>query len=111
MKLFFETSGQAQAFLAAVPLGIILAAALDLSRYAGRLKPVTDVAALLLCSLSLIALTLFLRDAALRLYHVLAVVIGALLYAGGIGRLISATRRRFQKKAEDFVDEAAGNLR
>ena len=111
MKLFFETSGQAQAFLAAVPLGMLLAAALDLSRYTGRLKPAADVAALLLCSLSLLALTLALRDASLRLYHVLAVVIGALLYAGGVGRVISAARKRFRKKTEDFDDEAAGNLR
>ncbi|MCI6378351.1 MAG: spore cortex biosynthesis protein YabQ [Clostridiales bacterium] len=110
MKLFFETSGQAQAFLAAVPLGMILAAALDISRYAGRLKPLADVMTLLLCGLSLIILTLALRDAALRLYHVLAVAIGALLYTGGIGRLIKAARKRLGKKVKDFKDKAAGDL-
>lgn len=111
MKLFFETSGQAQAFLAAVPLGMILAAALDMSRYAGKLKPLVDVTTLLLCSLSLIILTLALRDASLRLYHVLAVAIGALLYTGGIGRLIKAAQKRFGKKTKDFKGKEAGDLR
>ena len=38
MKLFFETAGQAQAFLAAVPLGLVLAACLDASVLAGPLR-------------------------------------------------------------------------
>ena len=43
MTLFFETAGQAQAFLAAVPLGLLLAACLDASVLAGPLRPVADV--------------------------------------------------------------------
>lgn len=36
MKLFFETAGQAQAFLAAVPLGLVLAACLERPCWRGR---------------------------------------------------------------------------
>ena len=46
MKLFFETAGQAQAFLAAVPLGLVLAACLDASVLAGLLSLLTSIAGL-----------------------------------------------------------------
>lgn len=98
MKLFFETAGQAQAFLAAVPLGLLLAACLDASAAAGPLRPVVDVALLLLCGLSLMGLLLFTRDGAMRMYHLLAVLTGAILYSGGVGRLARALGRRIKKR-------------
>ena len=54
MKLFFETAGQAQAFLAAVPLGLVLAACLDASVLAGPLRPLADVLMMLTAGFALI---------------------------------------------------------
>ena len=81
MKLFFETAGQAQAFLAAVPLGLVLAACLDASALA-------DVLMMLTAGFALMGMMLLSRDEALRLYHLLAILTGALLYTQGIGRLV-----------------------
>ena len=67
MTLFFETAGQAQAFLAAVPLGLLLAACLDASVLAGPLRPVADVLMMLAAAASLMAMMLLARDDALRL--------------------------------------------
>ena len=85
MKLFFETAGQAQAFLAAVPLGLVLAACLDASVLAG---PLADVLMMLTAGFALMGMMLLSRDEALRLYHLLAILTGALLYTQGIGRLV-----------------------
>ena len=87
MKLFFETAGQAQAFLAAVPLGLVLAACLDASVLAGPLRPLADVLMMLTAGFALMGMMLLSRDEALRLYH-LAILTGALLYTQGIGRLV-----------------------
>ena len=80
MKLFFETAGQAQAFLAAVPLGLVLAACLDASVLAGPLRPLADVLMMLTAGFALMGMMLLSRDEALRLYHLLAILTGALLY-------------------------------
>ena len=88
MKQVFETAGQPQAFLAAVPLGLVLAACLDASVLAGPLRPLADVLMMLAAAASLMAMMLLARDEALRLYHLLAILTGALLYTQGIGRLV-----------------------
>lgn len=97
MTLFFETVGQAQAFLAAVPLGLLLAACLDASVLAGPLRPVADVLMMLAAAASLMAMMLLARDEALRLYHLLALLTGAVLYTQGIGRLVRLIRARLKK--------------
>ena len=97
MTLFFETAGQAQAFLAAVPLGLLLAACLDASVLAGPLRPVADVLVMLTAAASLMAMMLLARDEALRLYHLLALLTGAVLYTQGIGRLVRLIRARLIK--------------
>ena len=97
MTLFFETAGQAQAFLAAVPLGLVLAACLDASALAGPLRPVADVLMMLTGAAALMAMMLLARDEALRLYHLLAIFSGAVLYTQGIGRLVRLIRERLQK--------------
>ena len=98
MTLFFETAGQAQAFLAAVPLGLLLAACLDASVLAGPLRPVADVLMMLAAAASLMAMMLLARDEALRLYHLLALLTGAVLYTQGIGRLVRLMRARLKKQ-------------
>lgn len=97
MTLFFETAGQAQAFLAAVPLGLLLAACLDASVLAGPLRPVADVLMMLAAAASLMAMMLLARDEVLRLYHLLALLTGAVLYTQGIGRLVRLMRARLKK--------------
>ena len=97
MTLFFETAGQAQACLAAVPLGRLLAACLDASVLAGPLRPVADVLMMLTAAASLMAMMLLARDEALRLYHLLALLTGAVLYTQGIGRLVRLIRARLKK--------------
>ena len=103
MTLFFETAGQAQAFLAAVPLGLVLAACLDASALAGPLRPVADVLMMLTGAAALMAMMLLARDEALRLYHLLAIFSGAVLYTQGIGRLVRLIRELLQKakKSDD----------
>ena len=97
MTLFFETAGQVQAFLAAVPLGLLLAACLDASVLAGPLRPVADVLVMLTAAASLMAMMLLARDEALRLYHLVALLTGAVLYTQGIGRLVRLIRARLKK--------------
>lgn len=94
MNLFFETANQAQVFLAAVPIGFLLALCFDVISRAGPMRPVLDVLCLLLAGLALIALMLALKDSGLRLYHLLALATGATLYLAGVGRLYRILRRR-----------------
>lgn len=83
MKLFFETAGQAQAFLTAVPLGLLLAACLDASALTGPLRPLADALLVLGGGLALMAAMLLVRDETLRMYHLLALLTGAVLYRPG----------------------------
>ncbi|MCI6039869.1 MAG: hypothetical protein MR742_05020 [Clostridiales bacterium] len=98
MRLFFETTGQAQAFLAAVPLGLVLAACLDASVLTGPLRPLADVVMMLAGGIALMVMMLLARDEALRLYHLLAVLTGAVLYTQGIGRLVRMMRTSLKKR-------------
>ena len=52
---------------------------------------------------ALMAMMLLARDEALRLYHLLAILTGAVLYTQGIGRLVRLIRERLQKakKSDD----------
>ena len=98
MKLFFETAGQAQAFLTAVPLGLLLAACLDASALTGPLRPLADALLVLGGGLALMAAMLLVRDETLRIYHLLALLTGAVLYSRGIGRLVRMARARIKKR-------------
>lgn len=98
MRLFFETAGQAQAFLSAVPLGLLLAACLDASALTGPLRPLTDAVLVLGGGLALMATMLLARDETLRMYHLLALLIGAVLYNQGIGRLVRMACGRIKNR-------------
>lgn len=89
MSLFFETSHQARVFLAAIPIGIAMGLLLDLLGRAGRFRVLLDVLCLLMCGVCLILLLILTRDDGLRLYHLLALFVGACIYLLGVGRLIS----------------------
>lgn len=109
MRLFFETADQARAFLAAVPLGIALAACLDLTSLTGPLRPLADAMTVLAGGAALMAAMLLVRDESLRLYHLLAVLCGAVIYTCGLGRLARAARERLRARKKQR--KAAGKGR
>ncbi len=89
MKLFFETAAQANLFLLTVPVGIAAAAMTDLFTHTGAFRPLWDVLAFLFLGAGLGLTVILLGDAGLRSYHILAVLVGAILYFAGIRRLLS----------------------
>ena len=93
MKLFFETAAQGSLFLSMLPVGMLLALCIDLCGCISRFKPLWDLLAVLLCFVILGVGVILLNDISLRLYHGLAVLTGYLLYACGIRRMFSGTRR------------------
>lgn len=97
MNLFFETAGQAGCFLIMLPIGFAAAACLDAGAAAGRLRPALDVLVLLLAGVALLLAVVLLRENAVRAYHLLGLLTGAVLYVCGVGRairLMGARRRR-----------------
>lgn len=98
MNLFFETENQARVFISAVPLGFFMAAAFSLLGRAGRFRVLLDVLCLVLCGLSVAALVVITRDDGLRLYHLLALCVGAILYLLGVHRLLLFCRHILQKR-------------
>ena len=83
MRLFFETAQQALSFLAAVPVGFLIAAFLSIGSVGGFFRLAADIAVLLLGGVILVFLLAILGDNALRLHHLLGVLVGALLYLRG----------------------------
>lgn len=84
MKLFFETAQQCVVFLLMVPVGILLAFSVDVSSHMTGTKPLWDVLSMLLCFSTIGIGIVLLNDTGLRLYHLLAVVTGCILYTAGI---------------------------
>lgn len=105
MNLFFETSGQAQIFLATAPIGFLVAMLIDMDRGLGPLRPVWDVLCMLACGVMTLMVLMMMRDGGLRIYHALALVTGALLYLVGVRRIILAARYRMKKKRKETSDE------
>lgn len=102
MNLFFETAGQSICFLAAVPVGLALAFLLDGCRSEGVIRAILDVVSLISAGIALLTLTVFLQDEKLRLYHVLGMLVGCILYMGGVGRMRYAIRKRTRLAVERF---------
>ncbi len=90
MALYFETETQGVSFLFLCGVGFVLALFFDgvslLIR--GRMKPLGDVLLLLLCGLLALVALVFLRANALRLFHWIAMLVGAILYLCGVRRLV-----------------------
>ncbi|NLO86203.1 MAG: hypothetical protein GX096_12405 [Clostridiales bacterium] len=100
MSLFFETTAQAQIFLATIPLGFLIAVLCDILSYSKRMQPILDVLCLLVCGLVFIFLTLLFKDKGVRLYHILALLVGAILYLFGLRSLLTKIRGRFSKRLD-----------
>ena len=82
----------------AAALGLLLAACLDASALTGPLRPLADALLVLGGGLALMVAMLLVRDETLRMYHLLALLTGAVLYSQGIGRLVRMARARIQKR-------------
>ncbi|MEG1891051.1 MAG: spore cortex biosynthesis protein YabQ [Clostridia bacterium] len=109
MNLFFETSNQARVFLAAVPIGFVVSLLIDCVACARHMRPVLDVLCLLACGLMLIAVMLLFGDDGLRVYHLLALAVGACIYLCGVGRLVRMARKRWCLwKAKNKLRSQAG---
>lgn len=98
MKLFFETAAQGSLFLSMLPVGMLLALCIDLCGCIDRFRPLWDLLAVLLCFVILGVSIVLLNDATLRVYHVLAVLTGYLLYDCGIRRMIKGACRWINTK-------------
>lgn len=101
MNLFFETAHQAGSFLAAAPIGFVVALGLDLGRREGITRFLLDVLVLSAAGIALVVLLLLGREESMRLYHMLGLGVGALLYSGGIGRLNRLVRSKIEKKRKE----------
>ncbi|MBE5815428.1 MAG: hypothetical protein E7320_09540 [Clostridiales bacterium] len=107
MKLFFEAAAQAQMFLIMLPVGMLLAVFADLSALGGRFRPVWDVLTVLLAASAYGAGVILLREDGARLYHFLALLVGAMLYLLGIRKAILCTVAVFLRKRRENRQESA----
>lgn len=97
MNLFFETADQGVCFLCAIPLGVLLSFFLDGRQHYGAVRALMDAAAMLCAGIALLALTAFLQEEKLRMYHVLGLLVGCILYVTGVGKLRSYLRKLLSK--------------
>lgn len=103
MKLFFETAQQAGGFLVMVPVGLFLAMLTDLTGNCRKSRPLCDVFVMLIGCAILGWLLIVTGDERIRLYHLLAVLTGAVLYMTGLRRIfrcLSAKAMKMKKKLQ-----------
>lgn len=87
MTLFFETSHQAWSFLGALPAGFLIALCLDAGRAEGIWRVVLDLLLLSALGFGIVAMIAVFHDHSLRLYHLLGMLVGAILYFQGLCRI------------------------
>lgn len=110
MKLFFETAAQGSLFLMMLPLGILLAVCIDVASCARRSRPLWDVLVVLLCGGLMAAAVVLLGDEKLRMYHLLGILCGALLYLFGARSLWRTIIRSLQKKKQEKGETSGRNM-
>ena len=114
MTLFFETGDQLLCFLAAVPAGFLIALCLCFGKKEGILRLVMDLLLLAVSGIAMVCMLLFFRNGALRLYHLLGVITGAILYLSGMNRvqryvLRLIREKRHQKKGSEEGFDSSEN--
>ena len=107
MTLFFETGHQAVCFLAALPLGFLIAACLCWGRTGGFLRLAADIVFLACGGTAMVVLLAFLRDDMLRMYHVLGALIGAILYLCGCNSMMKRISARLHAKKSVHMQESS----
>jgi len=94
MTLFFETGNQAVCFLVMLPAGLLTAFMLDIRLRSPYIRPLADVLILLAAGITLLYAVVLCREPVFRLYHLLGLCAGAVLYMQGIGKITAHFRRR-----------------
>lgn len=77
-----------------VPLGLAAGFCLDAGVITGRLRPLADAVLLMVTGCAALAMIVLCREAGLRLYHLLGILTGAVLYTAGIGKIIRCIHHR-----------------
>ena len=88
MKLFFESAVQAECFLRMLVLGFAAALCLDCGGVLGRFRFAADVLLLIVLGLAALCLCAVHQTDGVRLYQLLGLALGALLYSRGIGQVV-----------------------
>lgn len=112
MALYFETELQGISFLFLCGVGFIFALVFDgiSALIPSSLKMLSDILLFLTSGVAFLFALFLLREGALRYFHWLALLVGAILYTCGIRRLIeyaiSKLRRRKTLKSDKNLTKA-----
>lgn len=101
MKLFFETALQPWFFLLTLPIGFLICFFLDMRTFSHWVSLILDLSVLLLGTIALIGSLLVSNEKSLRLYHLLGLVTGGILYTGGIGKVRRLFRKGLRSRKKD----------
>jgi len=102
MKLFFETAQQAERFLCLIPFGVLLAVILDLNSAQKTVGRLMDAVLFIFLGLFMNLFAMMFRENSMRGYYILGILVGVILYIGGVGRFIKCNKRRMAKRKEVF---------
>ena len=86
MKFFFETEIQSTVFLLTVAGGFLLCMLLDVNLKSVLVQAVLDLLLLTGTGAGIVLFMMFSQDPSLRIYHLLGLMCGSILYICGIGR-------------------------
>lgn len=100
MKLFFETITQSRIFLLSVLLGFILCFLLDVRIRISGIRFVLDLLTLFCSGVCLVMGLLLSGEHRVRLYHILGILCGSLLYLEGFSKTVRIFRRWGLKRKE-----------
>ena len=112
MKLFFETAVQKNVFLLTLPVGFLVCFLLDTQIPSILIQTFLDFGVLISTGVILVLLVLFSDGSTLRIYHLLGLISGAILYVCGVGicrRKVKLWYR--QRKAGINISRAEMNTR
>jgi len=101
MNLFFETGSQAFSFLSMVPVGFAAAFCMEIGRFHTSIRALTDVFVMLAAGFVVLVIIVFCRENTLRLYHLLGLLTGTVIYMQGVGKIIRhlAARQDLKRRA------------
>lgn len=105
MKLFFETAIQSWSFLMVLPLGFGLALLLDAGAVTRAFRCAADILLVLSAGVAVFSVVVWNGESDLRLFHLLGLLTGAMLYLCGAGRLWRMFFRRFMRNKQFKQDK------
>lgn len=96
MKLFFETGDQAAFFLLMIPCGFLMALCIHTGPASGLLRFALDLMVMLAGAACTVGLLFSGKDEVLRVYHMLGILTGSLLYLSGASRCIQWVKTKIR---------------